>query len=64
MAANRSSVGMPCFFMTSAARAFFSTIDAAVCFCAGLSGMGVVLVQMSLAPVFWSRATMASRRFT
>ena len=54
----------PHFFITSAARAFFSTIEAAVCFCAGLSGIGVVLAQMSLAPVFSRRATISSSRFT
>ena len=53
---------MPCLRMTRAAMALRSTIDSGLSFFASSLGMGVVLAQTSLAPVFRSRATIVSRR--
>ena len=49
------SYGLPGRFATAAATSLRSTIEAAVCFVAATSGMGVVAAQTSLAPVAASR---------
>jgi hypothetical protein len=53
---------MPCFAITAAAISLRSTMEAAVCFCAGSSGIGVVLAQINVAPVRRSRVMICSSR--
>ena len=60
MKPNRSSIATPRFCITSAAAALRSTIDAAACFCSGLSGIGVVLAQITFALVCFIRCTSCS----
>ena len=62
MAVKRSSIATACCAMRAAAAVLRSTMERAVCFFAGSSGMGVVLAQMSLAPVDWRRVTILARR--
>ena len=51
-----------CAAITLAAAALRSTMEAAFCLPSAESGMGVVLAQTSLAPVFFIRATNCSSR--